>query len=609
MKIVICPNFETQSIFRTFSEVVQNSESRILYTVTILFKTLEKNVLYQTLLKKTIFILLFNISFIEAKVFEPPNGLSSSEWENIQSQINDKSLPQVNAILDQNYLKASNVDANINVADGGDDFGGAVAIDGDTLVVGARFEDGDDGGTENNSGAAYVFVKSNGAWVEQAYLRASNPGSGDQFGVSVGISGDTIIVGSHLEDTDTGNSGAVYVYTRTMNVWSFQTMLKASNLGANDFFAYSIAIDTGTIIIGAYKEDGDDSSSLNDYGAAYVFTGAGNSWSQQTKLTAGNFEMGDNFGYSVSISGNTAVIGAYKEDGIDDGNQDDSGAAYVFLRSGTAWTQQAYLKASNVGANDNFGVSVGVSGDIVVVGAFNEDGDTESLPGSGAAYVYTRTGMVWSGNGVLRADNAGIGDLFGTSVSIDGNSIVVGAKFENGDGIGGLDNDNAFNAGAAYLFKRTGMVVQQTYIKASNADTRDEFGIAVAVSGSTIIVGAQREDSAFVDNPADNTFVSDAQGAGAAYVYSPPDMMFTDGFEAPVVMKLFQYLSKIQSNSQLEQVPVYDSQSNSLAFYGHSLKLKNNYAKKDILEVVKFWLHEILIEEGLSGQYGSDVIF
>ncbi len=556
-------------------------------------------------------ILVSVLNIIQAKSNELniPKGLSASEWKSIQSQINDKSLPQANAILDQNYLKASNVDANTNVGDGGDAFGGAVAIDGDTLVVGARYEDGIDDGNENNSGAAYVFVKSNGAWVEQAYLRASNPSSGDQFGISVGISGDTIIVGSHLEDTDTGNSGAIYVYTRTMNVWSFQTMLKASNLGSNDFYGFSIAIDSGTIIVGAYKEDGDDSSALNDYGAAHIFTGAGNSWSLQTKLTAGNFEMGDNFGYSVSISGNTAVIGAYKEDGIDDGNQDDSGAAYVFVRSGTVWSQQAYLKASNVGAIDNFGVSVGVSGDTIVVGSFNEDGDGDSTLGSGAAYVFTRTGTAWSENGILRADNADMGDLFGSSVSIDGNSIVVGAKFENGDGVDGLDNNNAFNAGGAYLFKRIGPVIQQTYIKASNADLRDEFGIAVAVSGSTIIVGAQREDSAFVDNPDDNTFVSDAQGAGAAYIFTPPDLMFIDGFETPVVVKLFQYLSKIKSNSQLEQVPVYYSQSNILVFYGHSLKLKNNYNKEDILDVVKFWLHEVLIEEGLSGQYGLDVIF
>ncbi len=558
-------------------------------------------------------ILVSVLNIIQAKSNELniPSGLSASEWKNIRSQINDKALPQVNGVLDQDYLKASNVDANLAVGDGGDRFGISVAISGDTLVVGAVAEDGADDNTENNSGAAYVFIKSNGTWVEQAYLRASNPSSGDQFGVSVGISGDTIIVGSRLEDTDIANSGAVYVYTRTMNVWSFQTMLKASNLGTNDFFAFSIAIDSGTIIIGAYQEDGDDSSSSNNYGAAYVFTGAGNSWSQQTKLTAGNFEMGDNFGYSVSISGNTAVVGAFKEDGLDDATQDDSGAAYVFVRSGITWSPQGYLKASNVGENDNFGVSVGISGEIIVVGAFTEDGDNDTLSSSGAAYVFTRPGANWSEQSILRADNADMGDLFGTSVSIDGNRIVVGAKFENGDGINNLDNNNAFNAGAAYLFTLSGLGIQQTYLKASNSDIFDEFGIAVAVSGSTIIVGAHREDSAIIDDPSDNTFSPDSSGAGAAYVYSdspPPDMMFIDGFETPVVVKLFNYLANIKSYSTLSQYPVYDLETHSIEFYRHSLKLKNNYHKKDIIDIVKFWLHEVLIKEGLSGQYGLDVI-
>lgn len=240
----------------------------------------------------------------------------------------------------------------------------------------------------------------------------------------------------------------------------------------------------------------------------------------------------------------------------------------MFVRTGTSWSPQAYLKASNFEAGDNFGVSVGVSGDIIVVGAFLEDGDAESLITSGAAYVYVRSGTAWNEQSILRADNAGSGDLFGTSVSIDRNRIVVGAKFENGDGIDNLDNNNTTNAGAAYLFTRSGLTITQTYLKAFNTDVSDEFGIAVAVSGNTVIVGAHREDSAIVDDPSDNTFSSDSNGAGATYIFTPPDLMFSDGFEAPVVVKLFQYLSKIQSNSQLEQVPVYDSQSNSLVFYG-----------------------------------------
>lgn len=558
---------------------------------------------------KTIALLLLAQFSFNAIANNKPQGLSVTEWQNIQNQIGNKSLPQNNATLDQIYLKASNVDANTAVADGGDSFGSSVAIDGDTLVVGAKFEDGMDDGSENNSGAAYVFVNNNGVWEEQAYLRASNPSNGDQFGYSVSISGDTVVVGAYLEDTNAANSGAVYVYTRTLDTWSFQTMIKASNPGSNDNFGFSLSLDSDTLLVGAQREDGDDTSISNDYGAAYVFVGSGSSWSEQAILSADNFGMGDNFGYSVSLSGDTAVIGAYKEDGLDNGNQDDSGAAYVFFRSGINWSQQAYLKASNLGANDNFGVSVGISNDTIVVGAFGEDGASDTLNGSGAVYAFTRAGFAWSEQTILRANNAGLGDLFGTSVAIDNDRIVVGAKFEDGDGIDALDNNNVFNSGAAYLFTQTGSGVTQSYLKAANAGDRDEFGVAVALSGKTILVGAQSEDSAFINMPNDNTFASDTSGAGAAYVFSPPDLMFTDGFEQAAVVKMFQYLSKIQSNNTLEHYPEYDAQNNSLVFYGHTLKLKNNYDKQDIVEIVKFWLHEVLIEEGLSGQYGLDVIF
>ena len=561
-------------------------------------------------------LLLSNLSFA-SNAAQKPEALSLAEWNNIQAQINTKSLPQSTATLAQSYLKASNVDANAIVGDGGDSFGLGVAIDGDSLVVGARYEDGADDNTQNNSGAAYVFIKNNGIWEEQAILKEPSPTNGDQFGMAVDISGDTIAVSAHLDDVTQSNSGAVYIYTRSMGVWTFQQKIKASNPGPNDFFGYSLSLDSGTLVVGAYQEDGDDSSLSNNYGAAYIFVGSGNSWTFQQKLSASGagmgIGMGDNFGYSVSISADTVVIGAYKEDGLDNGSENDSGAAYVFQRTGTLWSNQAYLKASNLDAGDNFGNSVGISGDTIVVGAWQEDEVTNNILNAGAAYVFTRSGVMWTEQSILRANNAGFGDFFGNSVAIDGTKIVVGAKFEDGDGIGGLDNNNVFNSGAAYLFEQTGVMVQQTYLKAVNAGDRDEFGIAVAISGNTVIVGAPSEDSAVINDPNDNTFVSSSPpfitGAGAAYVFSPPDLMFIDGFEAPVVVKLFQYLSKIQSNTNLEQVPVYDGQCNSLIFYGHSLKLKNNYDQQDIVEIVKFWLHEVLIEEGLSGQYGLDVIF
>lgn len=469
--------------------------------------------------------------------------ITDAEWNDIYSHIytNYKSIPFTNAAqLDQSYLKASNVDDGDRDGNG-DGFGSSVAIDGDTLVIGARFEDGDNDDTLS-SGAAYVFVKLNGAWVEQSYLKASDGINGDQFGYSVAISGDTLIVGSHLEDTTQPNSGAVYVFTRTLNVWSEQTILKASNPGVNDNFGYSIDIDGGYIISGARREDGADNGLQNDAGAAYVFTGSGNSWSQQAYLQASNIGEGDNFGVSVAIDNDTIVVGASLEDGADDGMEDDMGAAYVFVRSGTTWSQQGnLLTASNGEAKDNFGISVDISGESVVVGSHLEDGlDNMLESSSGAAYVFTRSSVVWSEQAILKSLNVGAGDLFGNAVAIDGDSVIVGARFEDGDGIGGLDNNLAFNSGAAYLFTRSqNLWTQQSYLKASNADIRDEFGTAVALSGTNLVATAPSEDSAVINDPNDNTFVSNAPpfivGAGAAYVFTPPDLMFSNGFEEIVV--------------------------------------------------------------------------
>src|SRR5205085_569576 len=280
----------------------------------------------------------------------------------------------------QAYLKASNTGAN-------DFFGGSVSISGDTVVVGALYEDsaatGINGNQSDNSatgsGAAYVFVRSGSTWTQQAYLKASNTGVNDLFGASVAISGNTIIVGAYAEDSaasgvngnqaDNGaiDSGAAYVFVRSGSTWTQQAYLKASNTGANDFFGVSVAISGNTIVAGAYGEDSAatgvngnqaDNGAI-DSGAAYVFVRSGSTWTQQAYLKASNTGVSDFFVGSVAISGNTVVVGAFDEDsaatGVN-GNQSDngaidSGAAYVFARSGSTWTQQAYLKASNTASS------------------------------------------------------------------------------------------------------------------------------------------------------------------------------------------------------------------------------------------------------------------
>jgi len=474
----------------------------------------------------------------------------------------------------QAYLKASNTDAS-------DFFGFSVAVSGDTVVVGAPGEasnaTGVDGNQGDNSafiaGAAYVFVRDgSGNWSQQAYLKASNTDAFDQFGISVAVSGDTVVVGADREDSNaTGvdgnqgdnsasNAGAAYVFVRDgSGNWAQQAYLKASNTNVGDFFGDSVAVSGDTVVVGADGEDsnatgvdGDPSdNSASSAGAAYVFVrdGSGN-WAQQAYLKASNTDAFDQFGISVAVSGDTVVVGAIFEDsnatGVD-GNQGDNsatiaGAAYVFVRDGSGnWAQQAYLKASNTDAFDQFGTSVAVSGDTVVVGADGEasnatgvDGDQNAnlADNAGAAYVFVRDGSGnWAQQAYLKASNTDAGDNFGTSVAVSGDTVVVGALFEDGNatGVDGDQGDNsATSAGAAYVFVRDGSGTwsQQAYLKASNTDGGDNFGTSLAVSGDTVVVGANFEASNATGVDGDQGDNS-ADAAGAAYVFAAPQ--FTVG--------------------------------------------------------------------------------
>jgi len=398
--------------------------------------------------------------------------------------------------IQQAYLKASNTGAD-------DNFGWSVAISGNTVVVGAPGEKsnatGVDGDQSNNSlsfaGAAYVFVRNGTNWIQQAYLKASNSGSDDNFGAGVAISGDTVVVTGPGESSNAtgvnGNqsdnsalySGAAYVFVRNGTNWSQQGYLKASNTGANDELA-GVAISGDTVVCAAKNESSNargvngnqfDNSAFHS-GAAYVFVRTRTNWSQQAYLKASNTEAGDEFGVSVTVSGDTIVVAAPHESsnatGVN-GNQSNnsavgSGAAYVFVRSGTNWSQQAYLKASNTGASDNFGEPVDLSGDTLVIGAEGEDSNAtgvngiqsnNSASGSGAVYVYVRDGTNWIQQAYLKASNTGANDAFGQAVGVSGDTVVVGSLFEdsNATGINGIQSNNsAPDSGAAYVFTGLG---------------------------------------------------------------------------------------------------------------------------------------------------------
>jgi hypothetical protein len=443
----------------------------------------------------------------------------------------------VDPLIQQAYLKASNADAD-------DLFGFSVAISGDTVVVGAIYEDSDGSNESDNStldaGAAYVFVRSGAAWSQQAYLKASNADADDRFGWAVGISGDTVVVGAIWEDSNgTGGegdnsaskAGAAYVFVRSGTTWSQQAYLKAFNADAGDQFGGVVAISGDTVVVGAQYEESNGTSeadnSASRAGAAYVFVRNGTTWSQQAYLKASNVEAWDEFGHWVAISEETAVVGAPHEDsnGTSEGDNSASqaGAAYVFVRSGTTWSQQAYLKASNVEAGDGFGYkSVAISGDTVVVGAPFEDSDgtsesDNSALDAGAAYVFVRSGTIWSQQAYLKASNADADDRFGEEAKISGDTVVVGVQYEDSNGTSESDN-SASDAGAAYVFVRSGTIwSQQAYLKASNVEAGDFFGYSAAISGDTVVVGAIFEDSNGTGGESDNS----ASDAGAAYVFMP----------------------------------------------------------------------------------------
>ncbi|MBK8276722.1 MAG: FG-GAP repeat protein [Nitrospira sp.] len=472
-------------------------------------------------------------------------------------------------LTQQAYLKASNTGP-------GDLFSTTIAFDGDTLVVGAPFEDSSLVGnpadnTASGSGAVYVFTKSGGVWSQQAYLKASNIGAGDNFGTSVALDGDTLVVGSPLEssnatgvngnqaDNSANGSGAVYVFTRSAGVWSQQAYLKASNAEAGDNFGTNVALDGDTLVVGSPFESSNATgvngnqadNSASGSGAVYVFTRSAGVWSQQAYVKASNTEAGDQFGKSVALSSETLVVGASGEDSALTGvtanspneaatgnGAGNSGAVYVFTRSAGVWSQQAYLKASNAQIGDDFGGSVALSSDTLVVGASLEDsnatgvnGDqsSNSASGSGAAYVFTRSAGVWSQQAYLKASNSEAGDNFGASVALDSDTVVIGAFNEDSNGIGANLNqadNSASGSGAAYVFTRSaGVWTPEVYVKASNSEAGDQFGYRVAVSAGQIAVGANVEGSALTGvtngSPNEAATGNGASISGAVYLFAP----------------------------------------------------------------------------------------
>lgn len=307
-----------------------------------------------------------------------------------------------------------------------DNFGVSVDIDGDTIVVGAYGDDGPDG---IEYGAAYVFFRTGSVWVEQAKLTASDGDPLDYFGNAVAIEGDTVIVGAHEDEGPAGISqGAAYVFVRNRGVWIEQVKLTPTDASAGDRFGNAVALNADTALISAPYDDG---SNGPVQGSAYIFVRDKTSWAQQAKLTASDGATYDHFGLdAVAIAGDTAIVGAYSEDGPAGRSQ---GSAYVFVRNGSKWTEQVKLTASDGATSDYFGCSVAIDGDTAIVGAFFDDGPVVNDQGS--AYLFVRDGETWTQQVKLTASNPATDDRLGYSVAIDEGTIILGAIWSDGSGM------------------------------------------------------------------------------------------------------------------------------------------------------------------------------
>jgi len=452
----------------------------------------------------------------------------------------------------------------------------------DSFATGINGDESDN--TTLQSGAVYVFRFDGTAWAQQAYVKASNTERDDQFGYSIALSadGNTLVVGAPYEDSNaTGvdgiqsdntafGAGAAYVFRFAGAGWHQQAYIKASNTygrfeipdpddteyvdGENFGSSVALSADGYTLAVGAPFEsgsatvvDGDQNTYTRFYsGAAYVFHFDDTTWVQQAYFKASNADKDDQFGNSVALSsdGHTLAVGAWREDGEANGINGDqtdnsgnsAGAAYLYRFDDTSWRQQAYVKSSNSDPRDYFGAAVALSndGNTLAVGARGESGGAigingdrhdNSKDGAGATYVFRFDNSYCSQQAYIKASNTDEGDDFGYAIALgrNGSMLTVSANREssNAIGINGDENNDLYITGAVYVFGLDGSDwSQQAYVKAPNTDRGDRFGLSIAFSedGETLAVGAPSEDSAATGINGDQTDNS-AFGAGAAFVF------------------------------------------------------------------------------------------
>jgi hypothetical protein len=364
-----------------------------------------------------------------------------------------------------------------------DDFGYAIAIDGDTALIGAY---NDDKVGYDTQGSAYVFTRdAGGNWTEQIKLKATDAASSQYFGVSVALEGDTAVICATYGDGDP--SGSAYVFTRDVGGnWTQQAKLVAAD-GPQSGFGEWVALDGDTVLVGAQGWLYDNG---NPSGSAYVFSrDASGNWTQQGKLLAADGAPGDHFGWSVALDGDTALIGAWRND-----------SAYVFTRDAQGlWTQEEKLVAADGVGYMEFGWSVALSVDTALIGA-ECDNDC-----AGSAYVFTRdAGSNWTQQAKLIGTDVSYGQQFGGSVALDGDTALIGSI---------ADDDNGPDSGSAYVFTRSGSTwTQQAKLIADDGIAGEFFGYSVALDGDTALISSDQ-----------GSFGGNRKGSAYVFKFSPPN--------------------------------------------------------------------------------------
>jgi len=361
----------------------------------------------------------------------------------------------------------------------GDVSGFSVSVDGTLAAVSAH---NSDSGASNN-GAVYLFEKSGDSWTQAAKLVPTDAEPNRFFGFSVDVSGNNVLVGAIGEDDAGLRSGAAYVFSKVNGSWTQAAKLTAPDGAAGDLFGAKVSISGNVAVVGASQDDDGGTNS----GSAHVYEFNGTTWNHMAKLNAADPTADGLFGHQVSVSGNSIIVGSQGHTGLGL----SSGAAYIFEKTGGVWAQTAKLAPATAGLAGFFGSSVAISGDTAVVGSATERQ-------FGAAYVYQKTGGAWQQVSRLTASDFNVQDRFGAAVDISGDRIVVGAF---------LDDQAGSNSGAAYVFKKdAGTWTELTKITSSTAGVADQFGMGVAVSGGTVIVGSPFDDDSGSNSGSATTF-------------------------------------------------------------------------------------------------------